>query len=170
MDARDILGYAFGRIGEQVHAVTDGLDDGGLGYRPDAGANSIAWLIWHLTRVQDDHVSDIAGVEQVYVAGGWADRLGRAPDVSDIGYGHTSEQVAAVRFATHDAVVGYFDAVDARTREYLGRLTPDELDRVVDRRWDPPVTAGVRLVSVIADCLQHVGQAAYLRGVFERLG
>ena len=51
------------------------------------------------------------------------------------------------------------------TLAYLSRVTSEELDRVVDRRWDPPVTAGVRLVSVVGDCLQHLGQAAYVRGL-----
>jgi hypothetical protein len=47
----------------------------------------------------------------------------------------------------------------------LAGLPDGELDRVVDRRWDPPVTMGVRLISIADDCLQHVGQASYLRGL-----
>jgi uncharacterized damage-inducible protein DinB len=167
---RAILIDAFGRIGEEVHAVVAGLDAAALAYRPDEDANSIAWLLWHLTRVEDDHVSELARIDQAYVAGGWAARLGMAPDTSDIGYGHTSEQVAAVRFPTPDVLLAYFDAVHARIGEYLARLDAEELARLVDYRWDPPVTAAVRLVSVISDSLQHVGQAAYVRGLFERRG
>ena len=170
MPTRDILLDAFGRISDEVHAVGEGLDEAGLAYRPDGDANSIAWLLWHLTRVQDDHVSELAGIDQAYVAGGWAERLGMTPDTSDVGYGHTPEQVARVRFPTPDVLLGYFDAVYARTGEYLARLDAEELERIVDHRWDPPVTAAVRLVSVISDCLQHVGQAAYVRGLYGRLG
>jgi hypothetical protein len=47
-------------------------------------------------------------------------------------------------------------------------LSEADLTRVVDRNWDPPVTVSVRLVSVIADDLQHVGQAAYVRGILQR--
>ena len=53
----------------------------------------------------------------------------------------------------------------ARTVAHLAGLSEADLDRVVDERWDPPVTLGVRLVSVISDDLQHAGQAAYLRGL-----
>ncbi|WP_143671920.1 DUF664 domain-containing protein, partial [Streptomyces caniscabiei] len=80
-------------------------------------------------------------------------------------YGHGAAQVAAVRVASGDLLTGYFDAVHERTLEYVRGLGPDDLDRVVDERWTPAVTLGVRLVSVLADDLQHVGQAAYVRGL-----
>ena len=51
------------------------------------------------------------------------------------------------------------------TVAYLATVAPEDLDRVVDERWDPPVTLGVRLVSVLSDDLQHAGQAAYARGL-----
>ena len=76
--------------------------------------------------------------------------------------------MVAVRPDGPDVLLGYLDEVDARTREMLRGLTPDDLDRVVDRRWDPPVTLGVRLVSIGDDCLQHVGQAGYVRGLLDR--
>jgi hypothetical protein len=60
--------------------------------------------------------------------------------------------------------------VHARTQQLLSRVTADDLDRVVDRRWDRPVTLGVRLVSMLQDALEHAGQAAFVRGVLERVG
>jgi len=69
-----------------------------------------------------------------------------------------------VRPESADVLVEYLSVVDMRTREMLRGLSPGDLDRIVDRRWDPPVTLGVRLVSIADDCLQHVGQAAYVRG------
>jgi uncharacterized damage-inducible protein DinB len=170
MDAHHLLTDAFDRIEQAVEAAIAGLDDDGLTFRPDVDANSIGWLVWHLTRVQDDHVSEIAGIPQTYVEDGWAERLGLVPDVLDTGYGHTSEQVAAVRFERPDEVLAYHRAVAARTRAYLATVTSTELDRIIDRRWDPPVTVGVRLVSVISDDLQHAGQANYVRGLYERRG
>ena len=53
----------------------------------------------------------------------------------------------------------------ARTHGYLATLTAGDLDRIVDERWDPPVTLGVRLVSIVDDDIQHAGQAAYVRGL-----
>jgi hypothetical protein len=170
MNTPQLLADAFGRIQEWVHSAVADLEGTALNYQPDPAANSIGWLIWHLTRVQDDHVAHLAGRDQIYVVDGWAQRLGLPEKESDLGYGHTPEQVAAVRFDSSDGLVAYYDAVHAHTLDYVGGVTPQELDRVVDTRWDPPVTAGVRLVSVIDDCMNHTGQAHYVRGLWERLG
>ena len=168
MNLNEILADAFARVAVNVHGALDGLDADGVNFQPDSEANSIGWLVWHLTRVQDDHVAHLAERGQDYVAGGWADRLGLPPDEGDIGFGHTAAQVAAVRVDDTADLVGYFEAVQAHTLEYVAAVTPDALDRIVDERWDPPVSAGVRLVSVIDDCIQHSGQAAYIRGLWER--
>ncbi len=122
-------------------------------------------MIWHLARVQDQQFAELLGQDQLWESGDWADRFGLTADGSDNGYGHTSEQVGAVQPEGPEALVAYLDAVDAQTRGYLSGLTPDDLDRVIDENWDPPVTLGVRLVSVADDCLQHAGQAAYIRGL-----
>ena len=164
---RDLLADAFSRIQEEVHAAVEGLTDDQLVRRLDDGANTVAWLVWHLTRVQDDHVAEVAGREQTWTADGWADRFGLSLPVHDTGYAHGPAEVATVR-AGADLLTGYLDAVTAQTHAYLAGLEADELDRVVDERWDPPVTLGVRLISVVADDLQHVGQAAFVRGVLKR--
>jgi hypothetical protein len=164
---RDLLADAFIRIQEEVHAAVDGLTADQLGHRLDPGANSIAWLIWHLARVQDDHVSEVAGHEQAWIAGGWAGRFGLAPAVSDTGYGHGPAEVAKLS-ASAEVLTGYLDAVTAQTVDYLAKIDGEDLDRIVDERWDPPVTLGVRLISVISDDLQHAGQAAFVRGVLLR--
>lgn len=168
METRDLLADAFDRVVEDVEGAVAGLTGEQLAWRPDPEANSIAWLVWHLTRVHDDHVAELAHCEQAYTELGFADRFGLDLDSSDIGYGHTSEQVAQVRVGGPEILVDYLRAVTARTHEYLATVDATELDRIVDRRWDPPVTAGVRLVSVINDSTQHAGQAAYVRGLLER--
>jgi uncharacterized damage-inducible protein DinB len=168
METRDVLTDAITRIEETVERTLDGLDQAALVYRPDPDANSIAWLVWHLTRVEDDHVSEIADTEQAYVKEGWAERLGLAPDLADNGWGHDSEQVGAVRPERAEDLLGYLASVTRNTKAYLQTVTSHELERIIDRRWDPPVTVGVRLVSVIDDCMQHAGQAAYIRGMYER--
>lgn len=167
MDVQQVLLEGFDRVREVVHGVLDGAADDVLTGRPDGDANSVAWLLWHLTRVQDDHVSDAFDVEQVWTADGWAERFALDLPPQDTGYGHGPAEVAAVR-ASADLLAGYHDAVHDRTRSLLAALAPEDLDRVVDRSWDPPVTLGVRLVSVLSDDLQHAGQAAYARGLAER--
>jgi uncharacterized damage-inducible protein DinB len=168
MTKAELLGEAFGRVREVVHDVVGGLTPEQLAARLDADANSIAWLVWHLTRIQDDHVADVAGTEQVWTAHGWMERFGLPFDPGATGYGHTSDDVAAVRVDSGDLLVGYYDAVHEQTIRFVERITDADLDRVVDEAWDPPVTLGVRLVSVIEDDLQHGGQAAFIRGILLR--
>lgn len=168
MTTAEVLSDAYGRIRELVLMSVRDLSPDDLAYRPDPDANSIGWLTWHLTRVQDDHISEIAGHPQAWVAGGWADRFGLPFDVAATGYGHSSEEVAAVRPDSPDLIVGYHEATWANTIAYLGLLDSDELDRIIDDSYDPPVSVGVRLVSVISDNIQHGGQARYVRGMLER--
>lgn len=168
MQTNDVLVDAYTRIHELVHLAVEGLDAGGLAFRPDADANSIAWLVWHVTRVQDHHISEIAGREQAWVSDGWAGELHMKPDPSNTGYGHSSDEVASVHPEHWDGLLAYFKAVSRRTMDYLTTVDATELDRIIDRSYDPPVSVGVRLVSVISDCLQHLGQARYVRGVYER--
>ncbi|MGH9104439.1 MAG: mycothiol transferase [Acidimicrobiales bacterium] len=169
MQTNDILLDGFTRVKEEVHRVVESLSDDELAFRPDSEANSIAWLVWHLTRVQDDHVAEVAGKDQTWVSAGWVQRFALEVDTWDTGYGHKPKDVTMVK-ASAEQLASYHDAVFEETGAYLRRLRDDDLDRIVDRGWDPPVTLGVRLVSVIADDLQHVGQAAYLRGLMERRG
>jgi uncharacterized damage-inducible protein DinB len=168
MTSAELLLDAFGRIREVVHRVVDGLTPEQLAFRVDPEANSIAWLVWHLTRIQDDHVADVAGAEQVWTSQGWAERFGLPFDPRATGYGHRADEVAAVQVESGELLAGYHDAVHQQTIRYVEGLGDADLDRVVDRSWDPPVTLGVRLVSVIADDLQHAGQAAFVRGVLRR--
>ena len=166
MDVAALLVEMYDRIPPLARRAVDGLDGGQLVRRPAAGANTVAWLVWHLARVQDHHVAELLGEEQVWVGdGAWPGRFGLSPDPSNTGYGHATEEVESVRPEGAADLLEYLDAVSGRTRPFLAGLQAPDLDRVVDRRWDPPVTLGVRLVSVADDCLEHAGQAAYARGL-----
>jgi uncharacterized damage-inducible protein DinB len=169
MTSTELLIDGFDRIQEVVHRTIHGASPGALSYRPDPVANSIAWLVWHLTRIQDDHLADAFDHTQVWIDDGWAERIGLPFPEAVTGYGHTSDEVAAVQVDA-GLLRGYHDAVHARTIELLRGLTESDLSQVVDTSWDPPVTLAVRLISVIADDLQHAGQAAYVRGLARRAG
>ena len=168
MNAIDILLDGFDRVRQNVHEAVEGLEPAELDVRLDAEANSVAWLIWHLTRVQDDHVAEVAGRDQVWTGAGWHERFGLAIKPGRIGYGDSPADVAEISGRTADQLLGYYDAVHAVTLDYLRTLSEADLDRVVDERWDPPVTLGVRLISVLDDDIQHSGQANFVRGVVER--
>lgn len=165
MDTTELLTDCFGRVAELYADLADGLDQEALHHRPGGTGNPIAWLLWHSARVQDDHVAELAGCAQQWER--WRDRFG-LPVGDDTGYGHSSEQVDQVRVPDPSLLAGYHADVHDMTSRYLAGVDEAELGRVVDRSWDPPVTAGVRLVSVQGDCLQHLGQAAYVRGLLRR--
>jgi uncharacterized damage-inducible protein DinB len=168
MAIAELLVDAFSRVQESVHGVLDGLDPDDVLLRIDRAANPIGWLIWHLTRVEDDHIANAVGIEQVWTAQGFADRFHLPYDVDAHGYGQSSTEVGAFNVTSTDLLRSYHDAVHEQTIRVVESLTDDDLDRVVDKRWDPPVTLGVRLVSVLTDTLQHSGQAAYIRGIATR--
>ncbi|WP_326689133.1 MULTISPECIES: mycothiol transferase [unclassified Streptomyces] len=168
MDTTALLADCYDRVREEVHSALSGIGKAHLNERPDEGTNSVSWLIWHLTRVQDDHIADAAAREQVWHAQGFEERFGFGLPTDDTGFGHGPKDVAAVRVDSPDLLLEYHDAVHEQTLDFLRTLSSQSLGRVIDDAWDPPVTLGVRLVSVIGDDMQHAGQAAFLRGILER--
>lgn len=169
MDSAGLLIEQFGRIRGTVHAALDGASAAALAYRPDAEANTIAWLVWHLSRVQDDHIAELLDGQQLWTTGGWAQRFALPFDDRATGYGQSVADVAAVR-ADAELLAAYYDAVHERTLEFLAGVTDAGLAAVVDESWNPPVTLAVRLASVLSDDLQHAGQASYVRGLAKRAG
>jgi hypothetical protein len=165
--ANDLLADGFDRVRGNVHQVLDGLDEDQLGWRPDPQANSIAWLVWHLARVQDDHVAAVADSAQLWTSAGWVERFRLPFDVAATGWSQSADEVGQVR-ASGELLAGYQDAVHDSVIGYVRSLSDDDYGRVVDERWDPPVTLAVRLLSVLDDATQHVGQASYVRGLLER--
>lgn len=168
MRSGQVLDEAFARLPTVVRRAVDGLDAAALRWQPESNTNPIGWLVWHLTRIQDDHVSELAATTQVWLEEEWASRFGLEPGTTATGYGHTAAQVVAVQPQDPGVLLRYLDMVTARTRTFLETVSDGDLDRIVDASWEPPVTMGVRLVSVLDDGLQHAGQAAYLRGLHDR--
>ncbi|WP_423920024.1 mycothiol transferase [Frigoribacterium sp. 2-23] len=167
MTPSDLLIDAFGRLPGTAARAMHGLDIDDLTWRPDPEANTIAWLVWHTARGQDLQIADLAATDQVWTTGGWHERFDLPFSAAEIGYGMSPADVGSVR-ASADLLSGYLDAVTLRTRGYLEGLDEASLTDIVDDAWDPPVTAGARLISIVGDCTQHVGQASYVRGLFDR--
>ncbi len=166
--AISLLTDAFTRVSQALPTLLEGMAVPELLWRPDSAANSIAWLTWHLARVQDDHLAGIGGIAQVWVTGGWATRFALPYPESAIGYGQNADEVAAFNVTDPALLLGYHQATHDLTLAVLADMTTSDFQRVVDTRWDPPVTAAVRLVSVVNDITAHVGQIGYVRGLIER--
>jgi hypothetical protein len=167
VDVASLLVEIYGRIPELAEGAVGGLPAESLAEQPGPGRNTIAWLVWHLARVEDSHIAELLDGVQLWESGDWARKMGLAPDPDDTGYAHTADQVAGVQPPSGEVLLEYLGAVHERTLAYLSGLTAADLDDVVDRRWEPPVTLGVRLVSIADDCIQHAGQAAYVRGLLD---
>ncbi|WP_104181277.1 DUF664 domain-containing protein [Arthrobacter sp. B0490] len=165
MTPADVLAEAYSRLPDLVRDAVDGLDADQLALRPGGSGNPIVWLVWHLARVEDSHFAEAFGHDQLWLTRGYADRWELPLDRDDTGYGHSSDQVDAVRVGSVQQLLDYFDAVHGLAQDLVAGLDDEDLSRVVDERWDPPVTLLVRLVSVIDDAVQHAGQAAYARGI-----
>jgi uncharacterized damage-inducible protein DinB len=167
VDCKDLVIDGLARVGQSLQIALEGLSAEQLAFKPAEHANSIGWLAWHLARVEDDHVSELAGRGQAWIEDGWHGRFGRPADAADTGFGHTPAQVAAFKPDSAQLLLDYYAAVYARSLDYIQKLSCQDMDRVIDTSWNPPVTAGVRLMSVVDDCTQHVGQIAYARGLIE---
>ncbi|EGD43084.1 hypothetical protein NBCG_02581 [Nocardioidaceae bacterium Broad-1] len=160
-----LLADGFGRIAENLPAIVDGLSVDDLLWRPYDGANSIAWTLWHIGRMEDAQIAPLAGTDEVWSRDGWVERFGLPYRPRAMGYGQSAAEVAAFRLEDPTLLTGYYEAVHAATLELVDSLSDEDLARVIDERWDPPVTAAVRLVSVVDDAAQHIGQAAYVKGL-----
>jgi hypothetical protein len=162
-----LLADGFGRTAEALPAIVDGLPVDDLLWRPYDGANSIAWTLWHTARMEDAQIAPLAGTDEVWLREGWVERFGLPYAPGAMGYGQSAEEVAAFRLEDPKLLTGYYQAVHTATIELVDSLSEDDLARVVDESWDPPVTVAVRLVSIVDDAAQHIGQAAYVKGLLD---
>lgn len=170
MEWKELTIDGYGRIQEGLKEALDGLTKDDLNQRPHPDCNSMGWLAWHLTRTEDQEIANLMGKEQVWISDKWYTSFNRAPDASDTGFGHSSEDVAAFRSPEVKTFLDYRNAMLAQTKHYISTLSPAELDRELGEPYQPPPTVGVRLVSVMCDGLQHVGQIAYVRGLLKGKG
>lgn len=160
------------RISQRLERVLDGLTVDDLDQRPHPDCNSIGWLAWHLTRIQDLIITEIMEEEQLWIKDKWYAKFGRSPDPSDTGLGHSSEDVAAFRSPDGKTLLAYHRVVLEQSKRYTkNKLSETDLKRKSESSTLASVnTVHARLVAVINDNLQHVGQAAYLRGLLKGKG
>jgi hypothetical protein len=168
MDWRELIVDGYERLPELAEEALAGVRLADLDRAPRPGCNPLGWTVWHLTRVQDGQIADLMGEADLWTRDGWHRKFGRPPDHEDSGYGHTPAQVRAFRSPPAKTQLDYLRAVTARTKQYLAGLASGDLDRELDESWyTPRPTVGVRIVSILADCHQHAGEASYIRGLLK---
>nr|WP_254456177.1 DUF664 domain-containing protein [Paeniglutamicibacter quisquiliarum] len=163
----------FGRIRDGLQRLLAEAEPRMLSFRASSHSNSMAWLIWHLTRIEDDHFTHLARaldgestLEQCWIARDWVTRFNLPYRRLDTGFGHSSDQVADFGMYDAEYLLGYHRDVHEQAMGILSALPEADLSTVIDRRWNPPVTAGVRLISVLNETASHLGQAEFLRGIY----
>ncbi len=162
MECAEFTTGIFTRISQVLETVLDGLTENEINQQPNPECNSIGWMVWHLTRVQDMFIAMLSNNEQVWITEKWYGKFGRDADAKDIGYGHRPEDLANFKVPDTKTLSDYHHAVLEKTKQYTNKLSPEELDRVIDDSRAP--TVALRLTAFISDNLQHAGQVAYLRG------
>lgn len=168
MEWRELIVDGYERLPDLVEEALAGVRAADLDWPPRPGANPLGWTVWHLTRVEDGQIADLMGETDLWTGAGWHTKFGRPADHEDSGYGHTAAQVRAFRSPSAKVQLDYLRAVTERTKQYLARLSPADLDRELDEPWHTPrPTVGVRLLSILADCHQHAGEAAYIHGLLK---
>ncbi|MFC7455996.1 DinB family protein [Brachybacterium sp. GCM10030267] len=168
MNGIDILRDAASRPLDAAEALRDKLDAETLNAHVGGHPNSVAWLLWHAGREIDAQLADLADHQELWVSEDFAELTGFGEEGSRVGYGDSAEQARAVTAEEPGPLLEYLSAVTEALLAYLDTLDEDALGDVIDDSWDPPVTRGARLVSIVDDAAQHVGQAAYVVGVPEK--
>lgn len=165
MEWRELIVDGYDRLSDLMKEALAGLSTADLDRQPHRDCNSLGWTAWHGTRVQDSQIAELMGEAQLWIRDGWHKKFKRPADPDDTGYGHTLAQVRAFKTPSARIQLDYSRATVERTKQYLASLNPSDLDRELDEPWQKPLpTVGVRIVSVLADCHQHAGEASYIRG------
>ncbi len=154
-------------IPRSLHVALDGATAEQLAYRPAGESNTIAWLVWHLTRIQDRIVASLSNQDELWVTQGWHDKFGRPADSNDNGMRHDDQQVLSIQPESPELLWNYYNAVSSNAARVLATFSPADLDKPVDPA-NPETRVGDRLRICVLDNVSHAGQAAYLRGVIER--
>jgi hypothetical protein len=168
MEWRELLLDGYDRLPDEMKEVLAGLSIAELDWQPQRDANSLGWTAWHLTRVLDSQIAELMGEEQLWTRDRWHAKFKRPADPDDTGYGHTPAEVRAFRSPSARIQSDYLRPAVERAKRYLMTLGPGDLARVLDEPWQRPrPTVGVRIVSVVADCHHHAGEASYIRGLLK---
>lgn len=165
MNALDILLDAASRPLDALGSLSPHLAEEILNAHPAGHPNSVAWLLWHTGREIDLQLAHLTGLDELWTRDGFRELFALGAVGDGIGYGHTADEARAVVVVDPQLLVDYVRAAVDALSDYIRTLDEHALDDIVDHRWNPPVSRGVRLVSIIDDAAQHVAQAAYVCGM-----
>ena len=122
---------------------------------PTGCNHSIAWVIWHLSRIEDMTMNILAaGSPQVFQQEGWSKKMNVG--VRDTGNAMDKASIAALSKAVDlESLRAYRLSVGRRTREIVEMLQPDELKQKVAPARLEHLQAGGDVAAEASDLLEY---------------
>ena len=148
-----------------VNEAIKGLSTDQLAFRPQRHSNSIAFLLWHLARVEDLWINRILlGGKEIYELGGWYKKFGTP--AQDSGFGYDVKTLDAWPIPKLELLRAYAAAVREKTKVYINALNTKKMDESKDFGWSRG-TIGSALSHLITEVGEHTGQIGYIRGIMK---
>jgi hypothetical protein len=171
MEVKDSILEGLNEVQSALKQAVDGLSQEELMWQPQPGANHIAYILWHTLRVEDWFFQYMfQRTPQVWESEKRHEKLNLPDDPRITGFGYTAEQVDGFPAVKLSDLLGYGEAVRARTLDYLRQLDAAKFDEIVQSRIFGEVRMGNLLSHLICEIAQHVGQIAYIRGLAKGQG
>ncbi|MFC2060072.1 DinB family protein [Chloroflexota bacterium] len=168
MECWQLIVDTYERSSQALERALEGLTQDDLNQQPNPDSNSMGWIVWHLTRIQDRAIADLTGEEQLWIKDTWHSKFNRPADPQDVGVRHMPEDLAAFKSPDVQTLLAYHQAVLQVSKRYISNLSQTDLDRWLGHpRY---ATVGARLVVLISENLQHAGQVAYVHGLLKGKG
>lgn len=163
MDAKELILMSLEQSQGYLTKALDGLTQEEAAWSPEAECNSIAFILWHVIRVEDFFMNRvIQRASELYEAEGWQEKLGTP--AKETGYQYATEQLRAWPVPKLEVLRGYANSVREKTLAFLESISPERLSEV-PRPDRSPDSIGASLSRMSTEIALHVGQIAYLRGV-----
>ncbi|MFC1994682.1 DinB family protein [Chloroflexota bacterium] len=167
MDTKELILASLEQSKGYLSKALDGLTQEEAAWSPRAECNSIAFISWHIARVEDFFVNRaLQRKDELYESEGWQEKLGTPP--KEVGYQYTVGQLCAWPVPQLEVLRAYADSVREKTLAFLKHLAPARLSEV-PRPDRSPDSIGVTLGRISTEIALHVGQIAYLRGMLRGL-
>jgi len=167
IDLNGFISSVIKRSYDWIKLACDDLTEDQMHYQSTPDSNSIAWMVWHSSRIKDQVTASIVGESEVWLADGWAERFGIAPEAN--GIGDRPEQVTSFRVRS-DFLLGYADAAHNVTIQRLSKILPAQLAQPSRYVLGDTRPVWRSLQGMLGDAYSHAAQVSYLRGMITGYG
>jgi len=164
----ELLQQAFHLAHQGLRIAVKRLSTEQILWRPQEGANSIAFYLWHIPRTTDFYLHRrILGGTEIWASQEWEKTLPVLTEGSSsgIGTGFTDQQVGAMPALAVSTYVSYLDAVESALYDWLGDQTPEQLDAEIQREGFQKAQVLRVLLSALGHTHGHTGEIGYIKGL-----